>query len=423
MSLSAAGLDALSEPGTSFDSVSYDDTPIDLLRRIDDEQVSDDGAGSDDGAPCLGAFALDQTPQSTARSRGPRPFGPGDLVATRYRLVRRVARGSVSTIWAASDQRLARDVAVKLLDADLCEDDDSRNRFLREARAAGSIESRNALLVHDVGVADGRPFIVTELLAGEDLEARLKREERLSLAACQRLVVELAPVLDEAHVRGIVHRDVKPANVFFAKVLEDEVIVEVCKLLDFGVAKLRRDASVRTKTGILLASPHFASPEQIRGVRDLDGRSDLFSLAVVLYRCVTGRLPFDGGDFVKIALAVAKGEFVQPTHIDRKLPRALDAFFDRALAVDPDDRFETGVDMAAAFVEAIEGKAAARKIAASEPLFPTVRTRPLSTDVLDDPTTPADPDRSDRVRLVASVALAAVGLLGFAMAAAMLFLQ
>ena len=309
------------------------------------------GAGVD-----FGAFALDQAPEREATSPSFVALTPGIVFAGRYRLVARIARGGMGSVWSATDERLGREVAIKFMAAELADDDEYRQRFEQEARAAARLVSRHVVSIHDHGVSDGIPYIVLERLEGEDLQRRLRREPRLPLALCARIATHAAKALRAAHDAGIVHRDLKPPNLFLAAPMEGDDGV-VVKLLDFGVAKHAGTDGLRTKTGILVGSPHFMSPEQIQGRRDIDARSDLFSLAAVLYRCVVGRVPYDG-DMAAVMVRIAREGPPPPSALAPDLPAELDGFFARAMARDRDARFATATEMAEAFV-AIVGRDAA----------------------------------------------------------------
>jgi serine/threonine protein kinase len=210
---------------------------------------------------------------------------PGDRLG-HYRLVRELGAGGMGTVYEAEDVWLNRRVAVKVLRPDLPAEQVARERFLREARAMAQVEHENVCTIYQVNEVDGRPFMAMPLLVGETLETRLEREHRLPVAEAVRVGREIAAGLTAAHAKGLVHRDIKPANVWlergFGRV----------KLLDFGLA-LARDNTNLTHSGFVIGTPAFMSPEQARG-EPLDGRSDLFSLGIILYLMTTGERPFDG---------------------------------------------------------------------------------------------------------------------------------
>ena len=203
-----------------------------------------------------------------------------------YRLLRELGSGGMGIVYEAEDEWLGRRVALKVLRMDLPAQEMARERFLREARAMASIEHENVCTIYQVDEAEGRPFIAMQFLVGETLEIRLEREQRLTPPEAARIGREIALGLAAAHARGLVHRDVKPANIWL-----EEGTGRV-KLLDFGLA-LACDNPHLTHSGFVIGTPAFMSPEQARG-EPLDGRSDLFSLGIVLYLATTGERPFDG---------------------------------------------------------------------------------------------------------------------------------
>lgn len=299
----------------------------------------------------LGAFANDPTWNGTLGGEPGALVRAGHLVAGRYRLVDRIARGGMGAVWAGRDEKLQRDVAVKLLAADHVSDDEARARFAQEARAAAALSSPHVVTVFDDGIDEGVPFIVLEHLDGEDLQRRLARHGRLPIEVCERVALHVARGLDAAHAAGIVHRDVKPANVFLVRgpaARGDGVV----KILDFGVAKRGGREGVVTKAGVVLGTPHFMSPEQLRGRGEVGPRSDVFSFGAVLYLCLTGRRPF-GGDASEAMLKISLGVFEPPSRVVPGLPGALDVVFTRALAVDPEHRFATAGALARAFRRAL----------------------------------------------------------------------
>ena len=326
----------------------------------------------------------------------------GAVVRGRYALEHLLARGGMGAVWRASDLVLERPVAVKFMDPRSAESPDWRARFEREAKSAARLRTPHVVQVFDHGVEAGAPFIIMELLEGEDLGRRLRRLRRLDLRATATIVAQAARALRRAHEEGILHRDLKPQNVFLARSDDEEVV----KLLDFGVAKIlggrsgslgagtqtppsgtvlrpRDEAAARadaegsgrssappagsgghdddddehqesefTRTGELLGSPQYMSPEQARGLRDIDARSDLWSLAVIAYRALTGSQPFVGQGVGDVIYRICSEPIPAPSTLAPELPQAIDAFFERALARDPAQRFQSAVELAAAFAQA-----------------------------------------------------------------------
>lgn len=273
---------------------------------------------------------------------------PGTVIVGRYRLERPLASGGMGSVWVARHLQLQRDVAIKFMDAKASASPEMRARFEREARASAQMQHANIVQVHDFGLEGDTPYIVMELLRGESFEERLKREKRLSLKATAVLLTQVAKGLRRAHEAGFIHRDLKPSNLFIVQGDDDEIV----KLLDFGIAKetgIPLDSS--TKTGEFIGSPYYMSPEQIRDAKDIDLRSDLWSLGVILYRAVTGSLPFQGSTLGAVLADVFSAPIPLPSTLVADLPEAVDAFFMKALARDRNERFSSAREMAVAFSE------------------------------------------------------------------------
>ncbi len=262
----------------------------------------------------------------------------------------------MASIWVAEDTLLKREVAVKFLSAELCDCPDSVERFAKEARAVARIDSPYVPRVYGKGaLSDGTPFIVMELLEGVDLDEYLRVQGLLSLSQTARIVSQVAAALSSAHSVGIVHRDIKPENIFLTGDGPDGM----AKLLDFGIAKVwLDDQQMLTRPGAIMGTPSYMSPEQLRSAKDVDGMSDLWSLAVVAYVALTGELPFPGETFGAVCVAIHAGSFRAPGRLRPGLPRAVDAWFRRALHPDPSARFRTARELAASFRAAAEPRSA-----------------------------------------------------------------
>ncbi|WP_437663453.1 protein kinase domain-containing protein [Sorangium sp. So ce1182] len=275
----------------------------------------------------------------------------GSVIAGRYRLERMLARGGMGSIWVARHLQLDVGVAVKLMASEYAASTTARARFEREARAAAQLKIPNVVHVHDYGIEDDTPFLVMELLEGEDLETRLAREGRLTGVATQTIVTQVCKALRRAHEMGVIHRDLKPANLFLSRQDEDELV----KVLDFGIAKAEGMllAGKETKTGTLVGSPYYMSPEQVRRSKSLDRRSDLWSVGVIIYRCLTGRLPFPGEEIGEVFVAICTEDFPLPSSLAPELGPEVDRFFARALMRDPEHRFQSASELAEAFHAAV----------------------------------------------------------------------
>ncbi|WP_437989510.1 protein kinase domain-containing protein [Sorangium sp. So ce145] len=278
---------------------------------------------------------------------------PGTIVGDKYRLEGPLSRGGMGSVWLARHLQLGAPAAIKFMDPEHAASPEFRARFYREARTAANLGSPHVVSVQDYGIWGAVPYLVMELLRGEDLSRRLRRVRRLSLAEAARIAVQTGKALRRAHESGLVHRDLKPGNLFLSRVDEDE---EIVKILDFGIAKqltgkLLTDET--TRTGELLGSPFYMSPEQARGDRNLDARSDLWSLGVILFRAVTGKLPFEGDVLGAVLSRILVEPIPLATHLAPDVPADLDVFFLRALSRDRAQRFQSAQEMVHAFVVAM----------------------------------------------------------------------
>lgn len=261
----------------------------------------------------------------------------------------------MGVVWAARHLTLETDVAVKLIRPERVAADPALvARFEREAKATARIAHPHVVQVMDYGtVDDAVPYIVMELLRGFTLAELLERGGRLSLATVKSLVQQVGSALECAHEHGVVHRDVKPHNIFITE--ESKGYPLFVKVLDFGVAKMLGDdqvpaASTLTETGMVIGSPPYMSPEQLEGSKYVDLRSDLWSLGVIVYECLTGTQPFQGSSFVAVGAAVLKGTYRPATALRPNLPASIDDWLAKALCLDPNGRFQSAREMIAALV-------------------------------------------------------------------------
>jgi serine/threonine-protein kinase len=271
-----------------------------------------------------------------------------------YRVEEVIGRGGMGEVYRAVDRGTGEACALKVLHAAALEDATSVERFFREAEVSSSLDSAHIVRVHATGTTpEGLPYIAMELLTGCDLARLLQQHGSLSPAECAKLVSDLARALGAARRAGIVHRDIKPQNVFRAEKPERTL----WKLLDFGVTKLL-DGSSRTLTrGAAVGTPAYMSPEQVRGLA-VDHRSDVFSLGVVAYRAVTGQPAFTGPDHLAIMYQVYHQQPQQPSSLVALHPD-VDLVFAIVLAKDRDARFQTAEAFATALADAVEGRLAA----------------------------------------------------------------
>ncbi|MBK6513868.1 MAG: serine/threonine protein kinase [Polyangiaceae bacterium] len=270
----------------------------------------------------------------------------GTVIVGRYRLERLLGEGGMGQVWVARHLSLDSLVAVKILAPSAVSNEVLRARFEREARALGQLRSPHVVQIFDYGVDSIGPFMVMELLEGDDLAYLRSQRRYWSLTEVAQIVTHAARGLTAAHKAGVIHRDVKPGNLFLARV-EGETVL---KVLDFGIAKPLEDTSSEiTKTNVGVGSPSYMSPEQTQAQR-VDARTDVWGLGVVAFVLLTGELPFQADSPFLIGQKVLRGQRPKPTQLVEGLPRALDAFFDRALAVAPDDRFATPLEMSDALI-------------------------------------------------------------------------
>jgi len=254
----------------------------------------------------------------------------------------------MGSVWAGVHTTLGTRVAVKFIDIEHANSREARQRFENEARAAASLRSKHVVEVYDHGVTDdGRPFIVMEFLDGEPLDRRLDRVGRLHAKDAARMIGQVCRALQKAHAQGIVHRDLKPENVFL--VWDDEDGADVTKVVDFGIAKFTDSMTASTsatRTGSVLGTPYYMSPEQARGLRSVDFRSDLWSVGVITFRCMTGHLPFEGEAVGDVLVKLCTAPLPVPSELVPDLPPGFDEWMKRALCREPEGRFKSAAELA-----------------------------------------------------------------------------
>jgi serine/threonine-protein kinase len=279
----------------------------------------------------------------------------GEVIRGRYKLVAHLGDGGTASVWKAFDRTLEREVAIKFL---YCADDrklaEVRRQFLREARIACAVKHRNVIQTVDFGTTDdGLAYMVMELLTGEELAARMDSEPRLTLDEIVQIMSLTLRGLAAIHDAGIVHRDLKPENVY----LERDHDGIFPKILDFGIAKSTdpdgsRRSVLTTKEGVVVGTPEYMSPEQARGRPDLDARSDVWSAGVILYELLTGKLPFDDPYSGELIIKIATTEPPPVTELNPNVPEPLAAVVHKALQKNPDERFQSALEMQRALLEA-----------------------------------------------------------------------
>ncbi len=270
------------------------------------------------------------------------PYGASRLVG-RYQVVERVGHGAMATVYKAYDPSIHRTLALKFLHPTLCADHAYRERFLREARAAGVLSHPCIVTVFDVGEVAGRPYIAMEFLEGAPLSEVVGEGVSLPLREVVDIGIQLARALGYAHGKGIVHRDIKPANIVRLRGAGSAI-----KVADFGIAHVdSRETANETRAGSLLGTPHYMSPEQALGQR-ADARSDLFSTGVVLYQLLTGQTPFQADNLVTLAHKIAKEDPKSVAQLRPDVPASLRRVIERCLRKQPEKRFQNGAELAQA---------------------------------------------------------------------------
>ena len=273
----------------------------------------------------------------------------GQILSGTLRLVRKIAEGGMGSVWIAQHLVLGTEVAVKFMSGPWAAVPSARSRFLREARMTATIDSPHVVEVLDCRHDEAdEPYIVLELLRGENLEQRVRRHGALCVFEVVEIVAQTCEALAATHEAGIVHRDLKPENVFL--VAGSTTFV---KLLDYGVAKpMRRDECLEVDR-LPAGTPQYMSPEHLFEPETTDARSDLFSLAAVAYFALTRRTPFDCESIEALYFAIDGGTFIRPSQLRAELPVALDRWFEKALAHDPQHRFSDAREMAYALYDAV----------------------------------------------------------------------
>lgn len=282
-----------------------------------------------------------------------------------YRLRGIIGRGGMSAVYEAENPRLGSSVALKVLAPELAEDDVFRARFLKESRIAASLNHPNVVPIYDMGSNAGLLYIAMRYVSGADLRAVLKVRHRLPPDEALALVGQAARALDAAHRQGLVHRDVKPGNILVERG-SDEDDPDHVYLSDFGISKHANSRSGLTATGEFMGTIDYLAPEQIQG-RPVDGRADIYSLGCVLYECLTGRVPFVKDIDAAIIWAHVEEQPTLPSAIRAELPGRIDDVIMRALAKQPEDRYQSCREFIGAARAALQGGSAAPHTAASTP--------------------------------------------------------
>jgi hypothetical protein len=332
-----------------FDNT-YRDVAARLRRLLDADRAKPKAAPPDPARPspaagdaavagsAAAAGSATAAPASASQSAGPEPQRLG-----RYQLEREIGRGAMGVVYLGRDTAINRMVAIKAIplasefsDAELVE---ARSRFFREAETAGRLNHPNIVTIYDVGEEGGLAYIAMEYLKGRHLSDYAKSDNLLEPRKVLEIIGRTAEALGFAHKQQVVHRDIKPANLMY------DAGTDTLKITDFGIARLSGAGS--TRTGIVLGTPSFMSPEQLEG-RTVTGHSDLFSLGVSLFQLLTGQLPFTADSMTGLMQQIAEAQHPPLRAFRPDLPACVEIIVDRALAKNPDARYDTGAQMAAA---------------------------------------------------------------------------
>jgi serine/threonine-protein kinase len=298
------------------------------------------GAAHDEAAACA-----HEAPARAAADR------TGEVVGGKYQISRLLGEGGMGVVYEAKHTFVGRRFAIKFLRPEFARDLDMLARFQREAQAAGTLEAENIAAVTDFGVdGAGAPYLVMEHLDGEDLARLLARNGRMAVSRAAGLMVQACRGLAVAHAHGLVHRDLKPGNLFVLRRADGGDLV---KVIDFGIAKLRStadDAPSRTKTGAMMGTPYYMPPEQARGQRDIDHRADVYALGAILYELLSGAKPHPGDSYNAILFNILTQPAAPLSSLRPGLPPGLGAVVERAMAFEPGDRFASADELAQALL-------------------------------------------------------------------------
>jgi serine/threonine-protein kinase len=310
---------------------------------------------------------------------------PGVTIAGKYTISRVVASGGMGVIVEAWHDQLAQPVAIKFLLGDMLANAELVARFMREARAAARLHGEHVVRVLDVGQLEtGGPYMVMEYLRGHDLRAELGRTGVLGWRDAVDYLLQACEALAEAHALGIVHRDIKPGNLYLTKRPDGSPLI---KVLDFGISKLsepdRQQDKSLTATAAVLGSPQYMSPEQVRDVRGVDARSDIWSLGITLYELVTGEVPFDAETIPALSAMIVADPPVPPRRYRDSLPEKLEAVILRCLEKDPNKRFQDVAELAMALKPLASSRAsmhADRAVSIRRQSYPDLHADELSLE-------------------------------------------
>jgi serine/threonine-protein kinase len=258
-----------------------------------------------------------------------------------YKLIKKLGEGGMGVVYLAEDMNIGRKFAVKILPERYADDGEFVSRFRREARAAGSLNHVNIVSAYNIGEDQGTHFIAMEYCEGEPLDNALKRDGSMPCEKALEIVIQIARGLGHAHEHGFIHRDIKPANIMLCKPLGDGNGPGVAKILDLGLSKDMRaiEQSFNTQTGVPMGTPHYISPEQAQGEKNIDGRTDIYSLGATLYHLITGETPFQGSSAAVIMIKHINEQLPNPQDLNENIPDGVVHIIQKMMAKEPADRY------------------------------------------------------------------------------------
>ena len=258
----------------------------------------------------------------------------------RYKIIKEIGHGAMGVVYEAKDPLIDRNVAIKTINHQDLNPDEKKEceaRFYLEARSAGRLSHPNIVTIHDLGESNGMTYIAMELMEGRELQVLLADGQHLPLKETLNIIIQVATGLAYAHEHGIIHRDIKPSNIMVLK--GDRV-----KIADFGIARMD-SWRLDTQGGKLLGSPLYMSPEQVSS-RPFDHRSDIFSVGTMLYRMLTGKMPFPGDTTHAIIYQIVNEDAQKPSSLNPEIPDMLDSIVSKCLSKNPDDRYQNAIELA-----------------------------------------------------------------------------
>jgi eukaryotic-like serine/threonine-protein kinase len=320
-------------------------------------------------------------------TESPLPDLSGTVVAGKYRVERLLGKGGMGSVWAGRHVTLGQLVAIKFVHPKLAGSAEARRRFDNEAKAAARIKSRHAVSVYDHGVTEaGQPYIVMEYLEGEALERAIRNRGKLPFSEVVQIVAQSARALSAAHEAQVVHRDLKPDNIFLAKDSEATKLGYSVKLVDFGIAKVVQDeaetGASSTQAGMVLGTPHYMSPEALTATAPVSAASDIWSLGACAFAAACGRVPFEGDAIGDVVLKVCASPLPVPSKVEPTLPKAFDDWFAKCCSRKIPERFRTAAEAADALIRLEEWSRAEREHVTYEfrPLQPSIALMDLDLE-------------------------------------------